>query len=143
VNTPPPPAFRFDATSLPILIVEVARASTDAEHREYLATLLRYYNESQLLAVVIDIQTNDLPTFAQQRAQGEWLKEHKALLSARGVGTAFIFRNAAIRFALSAILLIQRLPNKYTAVGTREEAIAWARARLSDRKLRRTQPPAR
>lgn len=138
VKTNPPPAFHFDATSLPILIVEVSRGSTDEEHRDYLATLLRYYKESPALAVIFDIQTSDLPTFSQQRAQGEWIKQHKAMLSERGLGSVFVFRNAAIRFALSAIFLIQRLPHQYTAVGTREEAIAWARAQANARRLRRS-----
>jgi len=137
VEAPTPPAFRFDAASLPVLVVEVSRASTDAEHREYLATLHRYYSQSDGLVVIFDIQTSDLPTIAQQRAQGEWLKQNKAMLSERGLGSAFVFRNAAIRFVLSVILLIQRLPHKYTVVATREEAVAWARAQVSERKLRR------
>jgi hypothetical protein len=137
VETSALPAFHFNTSYMPVLVVEVNRGSTDAEHAAYLADLHRFYIENDLIAVVFHVKTRDLPSGAQQRAQGAWMKAHKTLLAEKGVGVAFVFPSAAFRFVLSAILLIQRLPHEYTIVGTLEEGLAWARGRLEARLARR------
>src|SRR5262249_30932444 len=82
-------AFRFDATRLPVLVVEVLRGHSDDEHRAYLETLERYYRENDLLVVVFDIRTTALPSASQRRAQSEWNKRTRSLLHRRGA-TIFV-----------------------------------------------------
>jgi hypothetical protein len=122
---------------MPVLVVEVNRGSTDAEHAAYLAELQRFYSENDLIAVVFHVRTRDLPSGSQQRAQGAWMKANKTLLAEKGVGVAFVFPSAALRFVLSAIFLIQRLPHEYAIVSTLAEGLAWSRERLEARLSRR------
>jgi hypothetical protein len=126
-------AFRFDATRLPVLVVEVLRGHSDDEHRAYLETVERYVRESDLLVVVYHVRTTALPSARQRRAQGEWITRNRALLHQR-TASVFVFPNPAIRFVFSLILLASPIRNPYKVVETREQAFAWAREFLRHRR---------
>lgn len=130
MNTSSAEAFRFDSSRLPVLLVELCRRPSYAEHLAYFDTLERFYRENELLVVIYDFRTNAPPTWAQAQAQSEWMKRHKALLAKHGAGVAFVFRNPAFRLALAAILTSQPSPQPYRVVGSMEEALEWAHERV-------------
>jgi hypothetical protein len=61
----------------------------------------------------------------QRQRQGEWLKEHKEVISLYSAGTAIVMTSSVLRFVLATIYLIQPpfVPTEIFA--TMEQATAW------------------
>lgn len=130
MNTSGAEAFHFDSTYLPILVIELHRKPSYAEHIAYFDTLERFYRENDLLVAIFDFRTNAPPNWTQMQAQAEWVKRNKALLAERGAGVAFVIRSTALRLALATLMTLQPSPQEYRAVGSMEEALEWAHERV-------------
>jgi hypothetical protein len=122
---------RFDRSRWPIVVVELEGKPTDDDVETYLRGLGALLTEDTRGVLVIDMARAQPSAPAQRRRVGEWMRAHRAEMAARGRGAAFVIPSGLMRFVLSSVFLIQRPPMPYTVVSTLDEALAWARQRLS------------
>ena len=65
-----------------------------------------------------------------------WMKANDPHLKAYSVGTAVVLESAALRFAISAVMLLYRPKWPIKVFGTLSSALAWSRAQLQTDAMR-------
>ena len=126
-------ALKVDLSQNPIVYVHWRGPVSNDEMADYLAELTSFVRRpEQGRHVLIYDARGARPTATQRAMQGAWMKDNFELLAQRGLGTVFIFDNALIRGALTAVLWISRMPTDYTIVASQSEADRWAHERLAD-----------
>jgi hypothetical protein len=125
---------RFDASEWPLLIVHLE--DRDDEHSvQAMLTGLEEHLRRGRCAVVYDTTRNVYPSLAEIQAwsikEGRWLLAHQQLIATRLVGVAFVLPNPALRFVLSAVMLISPLPAPNVVFEESASALAWCREKLA------------
>lgn len=121
--------MQFDESRWPVVVMTVDRAMSDAEFDEYLQRLTDAIRRGPI-ATVIDSHGSAVPSFDQQRRQAQWMNDTRELIASKSLGNAFVVRSAPIRFTLSAIFLLAKMPCPYTVVESTEAAIDWCERQL-------------
>lgn len=124
----------FDHGAWPLLTVTFGGPMQDDEFDRYIAGWNSVLARPSGYAVIMDARAGGIPTLSQQRKQARWMNDNRKVIEQKNRGTAFVIESGALRFALSAIFSIARMPGTYTVVPTVEEARAWCTARLNDKR---------
>jgi hypothetical protein len=127
----------LDDSAWPLVVVRFEGFLNDADFDDYLTRYARVVSRGPY-AAVLDATSGWSPSLSQQRRQAAWMKEHRAVIAQNSRGTAFVITSPAVRFALSAIFAITRMPGPYTVVATYEEAREYCL-----RSLRQARAPLR
>jgi hypothetical protein len=128
----PQPPVTIDDSRSPVLVIALHAAWSDAEFDDYLARMTSALERAtRPIAVVVEVVGSHQPTTEQRRRQAAWMRAHRDLIRRRCAGIAFVFASPIFRFVLSSILLIEPIAIPYVVSTTRDDALAFAKARLA------------
>ena len=126
-------ALNFDLKNFPLVLLvgegENTFGDADRHFREYRQILDR----NVPYALVCDATKMSGADAKLRKGYADFLKDNEKDFRRLCKGVAFVFGNAAIRGAFTAILWFTDMPFAYTICSTREDALVWARGRLAGR----------
>lgn len=132
VRNPPEHGVVVDADRYPLVIITLRGQLTDAQLEAYLAYVDRLPATGDEPGVMVfDLSDARVFTATQRKRQADWIKAQRGDRMSPRQGVAFIIRSAIVRGAVRAVFW---LADPSAAVGifaTREEALAWAHARMT------------
>lgn len=120
----------IDERCWPLIVITARGEPTEEKFDQFIAALDRYMACGQCTALVLDNSYRHKAVSAQNRRSVQWLKHNAEALKRWSSGLAMVFPSAAMRFALSGMISVQRMPMPYTICETRAEGIRWAASRL-------------
>lgn len=124
-------SITFDETAWPLVRITMDGAWTDTEFEDYLETRSRLLARKKHHVTVLDARSAALPPSSQRRMQASWLQKNTAALKLWSRGSCYVFEQPGMRFVLSGIFLIARPPTPSHVTGCIDEAITWARERMT------------
>lgn len=121
----------FDASLWPLLVVTLPQSQTDEDVERYLHALAMYRARKEPYAIVVNIDHSMGFTARQRRMQGEYIRNgiEESRLYLKGI--AFVVTSSWRRGMLTAIFWIHPPPYGYEVFPTQEQAIDWAKSKLS------------
>jgi hypothetical protein len=123
--------IELDAAGWPVLHIRY-KGTVDAEAFEaHLEELAGHLARGERYGVVFDARRAEHLPALQRKMQADWVAAHRAALTERCVGVAFVFDSSVVRGLLTAILWVQPLPHPHCVVPTLAEAEAWVREALA------------
>lgn len=124
-------ALKFELRDFPLvyLIGEGETAHQDAE--KHFIEYRKILDRNVAYALVCDATHMSGADAKLRKGYAEFLKVNAADFRRLCRGVGFVFGNAAIRGAFTAILWFTDMPFAYKVCATRAEAEAWARAQLA------------
>jgi hypothetical protein len=122
----------IDTSAWPIVLHTADGPLPDAEVDAYLRQATEILLRNELHVTVLD--ATRLGFFsAQTRSRARaWIRQYRDQLQEYCAGTVYVVASPMMRFIVMTSLLVSRLPTPYLVCETREEALAWARQRLSE-----------
>jgi len=133
-----PPAIVIDRTQKLLVVVRFQREFSDTEFHEYLSEYEKILEaELRFAAVFVTDPGMPMTPGRHARAQAQFMKRHRQLMSDRVVGVAFSLPTPLMRGVLRGILMLQPAPCPHTVVATEHEGVSWAKARLWSDHVRR------
>lgn len=121
----------IDESNLPIVLITFSeKEPTREEFDAYLDAMYKIYARHQPVSFVFDATKVKYLGSEFRIKQGNWLKQHKALIGDVQKCLVFVIPNMMVRFILDAVLLITPLPAPYVVVKSVEEGFAEAAKRL-------------
>jgi len=125
----------IDDAERPLIAVSFVGTWTDDEFRSYLREMTdRVVLPRTPTVTLLDAGLTLAVTARQRQMQAEWLREHRDVLRAFSLGTAFVIRSPVVRGVLTAILWVQPLEAPHVVVATRDEGLDWCRSRIAARR---------
>lgn len=116
----------IDESRFPLVSITFSGSkSTDQNFQTYLDQTKACYRHKKKLAIIFDASNASIPALTHQKMQADWLKDHKALMQAYCMGTAYIIPNIAVRAILNVIFSMQKQPVPYKIVKSQDEAAEW------------------
>lgn len=122
---------RIDTAHWPIVLHISEGAPTDAEFDAYVAEATAILSRAEPHVVIMDTTGLTHVSAYGRATKKEWLARHGELLRRHCLGTAMILSSPVLRFISSTIMLIRPFPTPYYVCETLDEAMEWARGRLS------------
>ena len=119
-----------DDSHWPIVIFRTVGVPTDTQVDRFIARADEFLARRQPYVVIFDNSEPGRATKYMRRRAGEWLKANETELGAHCLGTGLVFRNAALRFVLSTVMLVVSHPVEHRVCKTVDEALKWGRERL-------------
>jgi hypothetical protein len=125
-------AIHFDESRWPLVILAFDGIPTDKEFEAYLSQMLLFFHRRERHGYVVDTRRGGLLPRGQRQRQGEWLKEHKELITLYSTRTAIVMTSPVLRFVLATIYLIQPPFVPTEIFSTMEQATAWVEGCLKE-----------
>lgn len=124
--------IRIDTSRWPIVIHTAEGSAPDGVVDDYLRTATEILARREPHVTILDARrVGHASAYTRQRAR-EWLSEHRAELSVYCRGYVYVLSSPIVRFVAMTTLLFARLPMPYRVCEDLDEAMAWARERLTD-----------
>jgi len=127
--------FILDRARMPLVQLRTWGTGTDEELERNMATLDEMLALRQRHALLFDATGGERPPASQRHRIAEWIKERSPEIGAYTAAVAFVFTNALVRGALTAILWISPLPAPHRVFARHEDAERWLVALLTEEKL--------
>ncbi|MGA9521590.1 MAG: hypothetical protein WBV82_09010 [Myxococcaceae bacterium] len=130
-------SVHVDTSQWPIVVHTTVGSPSDGQFDAYIREATEVlFREGRHVAVMDSSLLGKASAYARERKK-EWLANHEQDLRRACLGTAFVLSSPVTRFAAATILLVRPFPTPYVVCATLEEAMAWARQRLSDANVPR------
>lgn len=104
---------------------------SDAEVDAFIARADGILARGERHVVIFENLLADTPSAYMRQRSIDWLQENGQRMAGTCVGTALVFRNAALRFVLSGVMLFVSHPTPHVVVGSLDQALAWSRDQLA------------
>jgi hypothetical protein len=130
-------ALLTDESRWPIVIHRTVGIPSEAQVDAFIDRATAHVMRGETFAVIFDNSQSGRATAYIRKRATEWLETYERQLGANCVGTALVFRSAALRFVMSTVMLVVSHPVPHQVCGTLEEAIRWSEAQLRSRAERR------
>lgn len=120
----------FDESRWPILVVTFEGNHSDQTTERFMRAMEGYYGRRQPFIMIVVIESYGREDRHLIAPVARWYREHTEAFEEFGLGLALVPPSETFRFLLSTFMAIAPIPDHYTVVKTREEALAWAQERL-------------
>lgn len=132
-------ALETDESRWPIVIHRTIGIPSEAQVDAFIERATEHVMRGEPFAVIFDNSQSGRATSYIRKKATDWLKTYERQLGTTCVGTALVFRSAALRFVMSTVMLVVSHPVPHRVCGTLEEALVWSEAQLGGaRAARRT-----
>lgn len=126
----PRDALETDESRWPIVIHRTIGIPSDEQVDAFVARATKHALSGETYAIIFDNSHGGRATTYMRNESKKWLKAHNHLLRKSCAGTAFVFRNPALRFVMSTVLLVVEFGFEHKVCRTVEEALAWSESQL-------------
>lgn len=127
----PRDTLETDDSDWPIVVHRTVGIPSEAQVDLFIARASEHLSRGERYVVIFDnAQAGRATAYMRTRAT-EWLEENGEALGRGCLGTALVFRNAALRFVMSAVMLVVRHPVPIRVCKSMDEAWAWAEEQLA------------
>jgi hypothetical protein len=124
-------AIRVDLSAWPFINCSVVDSVTIDEMREYLSTLDQIVARGEKFAMLFNVVNKlSIPDRGIVRMQADWFKRNATAARDRWVGLALVFSAPVLRFLMTSLLLVTKLPMPYTLVESAADGARWLENRL-------------
>ncbi len=123
--------YEFDRKSRFCLRVVMRGHVSEAEFDRFIDDMESAYRSHARVGWLVDVRELKHIPIAHSLRLANWMKEHRSIVEAQCAGVALVTNGPILRFALSAIFLIQPMPCPYVVERSMDEARDWLRARAS------------
>lgn len=120
-----------DTSRWPIVVHRTIGSPSDAEVDAFIARADDILARGERHAVVFENLLAETPSAYMRQRSIDWLTRNGERMSGLCVGTALVFRTAALRFVMSGVMLFVSHPTPHAVVGTLDQGLAWCRDQLS------------
>lgn len=120
----------------PVVVHRTLGKPTDAQVDAFITRADEILGRATPHVVVFDNSQAGMPSAYMRKRNTEWLVANQDTLAKHCVGVAFVFPSAALRFVMSAAMLVWSQPVPHDVFAGLPEALAWARQRVPARHLR-------
>ncbi|MGE0792207.1 MAG: hypothetical protein AB7S26_41425 [Sandaracinaceae bacterium] len=119
-----------DETRWPIVVHRTIGIPSEDDVDRFIDAANAHLQRQEPYVVVFDnTHAGRVPAYMRQRAS-DWLRENAPRLSRYCLGTALVFKGAALRFVMTGVMLVASHPVPHEVCGTEQEALRWASERL-------------
>lgn len=119
-----------DESRWPIVVHRTIGIPSEADVDRFIAAADLHLARGEPYVVIFDnTLAGRIPGHMRQRA-GDWLKENSERLGEHCLGTALVFRSAALRFVMTTVMLVVSHPVPHEVCRDEEDALRWAAERL-------------
>ncbi|MFO0553101.1 MAG: hypothetical protein U0271_32235 [Polyangiaceae bacterium] len=127
--------IEYDASDPLMLVVCLKASAPDFEIDIFLNRVERAVCDLALppIALVLQVTAEGASVLGHRPRIAAWFKRHAHCFNNHAIGTAFVVDSASAEFALSSLLLVQRIPGAYTIVDNLGDAKAWVRTEAMNR----------
>ena len=130
---------RFDTTAWPLVTVTFEGTPTDEAFEACLADFDAVYAKGARVAFVLDTSDAGPLSATQRRRAASWMAARTRMLRDQCLGLAFVVASQVIRGVITAVFWIQPMPAAWTIEMRRASAVAWARERLREARVDRSE----
>ena len=128
--------LRTDDSRWPIVVHTTIGIPSDAQVDRFIAIADHHLARGVPYVVIFDSsQAGRVSPYMRGRAR-EWLASSKDVFSQHCLGTALVFKSAALRFVMSGVMLVASHPVPHEVCADLEEALRWSQARLDEHRRR-------
>lgn len=128
-------ALVVDESAFPLVRIRWAGALDDEGFDQYLAACETFLEYGSIFAIVLDATAAASLTGAQRERQSAWFSAMKIPLRERCAGLAMVIAKPWVRRLLAALRLVSPLPCPSHLAPTVEDAEAWCRAQVAERRV--------
>lgn len=118
-------------TRWPVVVHRTIGSPTDAEVDAFITRADMILARGEKHAVVFENLLAESPSAYMRQRSIDWLTKNGERMSKHCVGTALVFRTAAMRFVMSGVMLFVSHPTEHTVVGTLDQGLTWCRGQLA------------
>ena len=126
-------SYSYDDERAPVVYMRLHGWVKDSELQRLLDDMDTLLASERDFAAVLDCEGLRVPELAQLRELAGWFSTNFEAASRYHRGCACVITSPLVRGSLATILQMQRMPMPLTMLGSGEEAISWALAKLEDR----------
>lgn len=123
-------ALETDESRWPIVIHRTVGIPSDAQVDAFIDRATAHVMRGEPFVVIFDNSHGGRATGYMRKRATEWLKSYERQLELNCVGTALVFRSAALRFVMSTVMLVVSHTVPHQVCATLEEATRWAEGQL-------------
>ena len=120
-----------DTTRWPIVVHRTIGSPSDSEVDAFITRADMILERNERHAVVFENLLAESPSPYMRQRSIDWLTKNGERMSKNCVGTALVFRTAALRFVMSGVMLFVSHPTPHSVVGTLDQGLAWCRDQLA------------
>ena len=103
---------------------------SDSDVDRFIASANLHLAREEPYVVIFDnTRSGRVPAYMRTQAKA-WLSDNSERLSKHCLGTALVFRSAALRFVMTTVMLVVPHPVPHEVCATEEEALRWASQQL-------------
>ena len=128
----PRDVLETDDSAWPIVVHRTVGIPSEAQVDRFIARATEHLGRGEPYVVIFDNAMAGRATSYMRGRATAWLEEHGEALGKRCLGTALVFRNAALRFVMSAVMLVVRHPVPIRVCRSLDEARAWSEEQLAE-----------
>ena len=122
--------IRTDESRWPIVVHRTVGIPSEADVDRFIAAADMHLARAEPYVVIFDnTLAGRVPAYLRSSAKA-WLTENQTRLGEHCLGTALIFRSAALRFVMTTVMLVVSHPVPHEVCATEEEALRWAGEQL-------------
>ena len=125
--------YSYDDERAPLVYMRLHGWVKDSELQQLLDDTDVLLGREREFAAVLDCEGLRVPELEQLRKLAGWFSTNFEAASRYHCGCACVITSPLVRGSLATILQMQRMPMPLTMLGSGEEAISWALAKLRDR----------
>lgn len=123
----------------PLTCLRPVGKPSDEELAETLQSITRLLAEQRAREsrhiMIIDMRRSAPLSAPQRRTSSEWMKSTMPLVKQVVIGAVFVIDSPIIRGVLTALLWLQPMEQPHGLVGSLDEAVRWAVARLDTERV--------
>ena len=120
-----------DTSRWPIVVHRTIGSPSDAEVDAFIDRADAILRRGERHAVVFENLLAETPSAYMRQRSIDWLTKNGEPMAGLCVGTALVFRTAALRFVMSGVMLFVSHPTPHAVVGSLDQAVAWCRDQLA------------
>jgi hypothetical protein len=124
-------ALETDESRWPIVVHRTVGIPSERQVDAFIARADAILARGEPHVVIFDnLRSGRTPPYMRKRAM-DWLSRNGELMGQSCLGTALVFKSAALRFVMSTVMLVSSHPVPHEVCGTMEEAYDWAERLLA------------
>lgn len=122
--------IRTDESRWPIVVHRTVGIPPESDVDRFIAAADMHLARAEPYVVIFDnSQAGRVPPYLRSKAKA-WLEANSERLGQHCLGTALVFRSAALRFVMTTVMLVVSHPVPHEVCATEEEALRWASDQL-------------
>jgi len=126
---------RTDLQAMPLVIFHMEGDLNAAQLKSYLGEVEQLLSSGQKIGSISRTERLGKVDAQSMKLVADWFKQNASLASERWIGSAIVITSATVRFLLSSLMLLVRMPMPYKAFDSYDAAARWLAGRFRNENL--------